>query len=227
MWDSILYYLSEEGIKEFFAQYAYRPGFVYTGIVIFMTASSFGFPLPEEVILVSSGFIAYMAMNPQLYPPPTMDSVAVNVYVLALVCFLSVILSDFLVYLIGRYFGETLMKTKFFKNKIGMKRFEQINHWFHKYSNWACGMFRFMPGIRFPGHLSCGFLKVPLWKFIGIDGTAALLSVPTQVLLVAFNGEIIIARMKQFKLIIFGVITVFIIGILIKKWIAKKKMANA
>jgi membrane protein DedA with SNARE-associated domain len=52
--------LSPEGLLTFFSAYAYEPTWVYTFIVIFMFASSFGFPAPEELVLVSSGLVAYL-----------------------------------------------------------------------------------------------------------------------------------------------------------------------
>ena len=42
---------------EFFAAYAYQPMLVYSFIVLFMTASSFGLPIPEEMTLVSAGLV--------------------------------------------------------------------------------------------------------------------------------------------------------------------------
>jgi len=45
-------------------------------------------------------------------------------------------------------------------------------------------------------------MKVPIWKFLLIDGGAAFISVPTQVILVATYGEVIVSELKRFKLIV-------------------------
>lgn len=201
----------------FFKDYAYNPVAVYSFIVAFMTLSSFGLPIPEEMTLVSAGLVAYMAMHPDKFPPPSPDAVGVDLTILCIVCFVSVLGSDLVIYFIGRTFGPKLVKSEFFNKKIGEKNFQRINKIFLKYSHWACGLFRFTPGVRFPGHMTCGLMGVPLWKFIAIDGTAALLSVPTQVLLVAFYGEVILAKIKEFKLILAG-----IIGVLIVVWLLRK-----
>lgn len=214
---------SEETLWQFFSQYAYDPYTVYASVVLIMTASSFGLPIPEEVTLVSCGLIAYMAQNPDIYPPPTPGAVGVNLYTLAIVCFLSVLLSDILIYFLGRFFGKKIIKTKFFLRVVGEERLVGVNKWFKKYGHWACGLFRFTPGIRFPGHMSCGMLDVPLHKFLLIDGSAALISVPTQVLLVAFYGEVILDKMKEFKLIFFGVIVFAVIAAFTIRHFKKKK----
>ena len=204
-------------IIQFFAQYAYEPTLVYSFIVLFMTASSFGLPIPEEMTLVSAGLVAYMARNPDLYPPPTPGAEGVNLTLLAIVCFVAVLGSDILIYFLGRLFGKKLIRTKFFNNNIGQARFNKINKIFQKYSYWACGLFRFTPGIRFPGHMSCGLMGIPLWKFITVDGIAALISVPTQVLLVAFYGDVILDKFKEFKLVLAGIVAALIIIWLLKK----------
>lgn len=209
--------MSEAAILEFFGSYAYQPYMVYLFIIGFMTASSFGLPIPEEMTLVSAGLVAYMAQNPDQYPPPTPDAQGVNLAVLSIVCFLAVICSDVLIYTIGRVWGQKVVKSAFFNKQIGQERFQKINKIFNKYSYWACGIFRFTPGVRFPGHMTCGLMGVPLWQFLLVDGTAALISVPTQVLLVATYGEVILEKIAEFKIYI-----AIIIGILAVLWIIKK-----
>lgn len=201
----------------FFSQYAYQPNLVYMFIVVFMTASSFGLPIPEEMTLVSAGLVAYMARHPDLYPPPYPGAEGVNLFVLTALCFFAVLGSDILIYTLGRVFGKKLIRTELFNRTIGEKRFGKINKIFQKYSYWACGLFRFTPGVRFPGHMTCGLMGIPLWKFILVDGLAALVSVPTQVLLVAFYGEIILAKITEFKIVL-----VLLISGIIGIWIIKK-----
>lgn len=220
--------MPEFDIVQFFSQYAYEPYTVYSFIILFMTASSFGLPIPEEMTLVSAGLVAYMARNPELYPPPTPDAVGVNLTLLAIICFIAVLGSDVLIYFLGRFFGKKIIRTKFFNNNIGQARFNKINKIFQKYSFWACGLFRFTPGIRFPGHMSCGLMGIPLWKFMTIDGIAALISVPTQVLLVAFYGDVILTQFKKFKLILLGIIGAVIVFWLLKRLyiFIQKRRAN-
>lgn len=206
-------------IVEFFSHYAYQPYLVYSFIILFMTASSFGLPIPEEMTLVSAGLVAYMARNPIEYPPPYPDAHGVNLTILATLCFFAVLGSDLLVYFIGRRFGERLKKSKFFNKRIGKENFAKIDKVYKKFGYFAPGLFRFTPGVRFPGHLSCGIMKVPLKQFLLVDGFAALFSVPTQVLLVAFYGEIILGKLKEFKLIIISILLIVFSIWLIKKCI--------
>lgn len=213
--------MSESAILEIFSNYAYQPYLVYTIIILFMTASSFGLPIPEEVTLISAGLVAYMALHPAIYPPPTPDAEGVNLVVLSAVCFVAVLGSDIVIYTIGRVYGQKVVKSKFFNKHVSVERFKQINKIFNKYSYWACGIFRFTPGIRFPGHLTCGLMGVSFWQFLLIDGFAALISVPTQVLLVAHYGEVILDKIKEFKLVLFGIIALTVLIFVAKKMINK------
>lgn len=204
--------MSEQYIFDFFAGYAYEPLYVYSFVILFMLASSFGLPIPEEITLISVGVVAHMARVPELYPPPYPGAEGVNLFTLATVCFVAVVGSDLLIYFLGKVYGKKIVRTKLVMNRIGQERFNKINDFFHKYSYWACGIFRFTPGIRFPGHLSCGMMGIPLWKFLLVDGIAALVSVPTQVILVAIYGQVILAKISEFKIVIvsfFGAIILF------------------
>lgn len=217
-----MFNLNEASLLSFFSQYAYQPMYVYGFIVMFMLASSYGLPIPEELVLVSAGLVAYMAHNPAKFPPPYPGAEGVNVVTLCIVSFLAVFLSDLQVYLIGKYFGARIIKTKFFQKQVAGEGFNKINEFFQKYGGLACGIFRFTPGLRFPGHLSCGLLGIPLWKFVVIDVLAAGLSVPTQVYFVATYGDIILDKLAEFKLIVLCIVAVIAVIWLLRRLYLKK-----
>lgn len=217
---------SPDALLAFFSQYAYEPALVYGFIICFMTASSFGFPIPEELVLVSAGLVAYMSHNPQEFPPPYPGAEGVNIFTLCLVCLLAVMGSDFLVFLIGKFFGGKIIKTKFFQKQVAGQSFNTINSFFQKYGGLACGIFRFTPGLRFPGHLSCGLLGIPVWKFLLIDGFVALISVPTQVYFVATYGKVILDHLAEFKMYVLAGLAVIALIWLGRKIYQKNTQAN-
>jgi len=182
-----------------------------------MVASSFGLPIPEELTLISAGLVAYMAKNPDLYPPPYPGATGVDTVTLCLVCFFAVFFSDTMVYLLGKFFGAKIIKTKFFQKQVAGAGFDRINSWFQKYGGLAAGIFRFTPGLRFPGHLSCGLLGISIWKFLAIDAFVAAISVPTQVYLVSTYGDVILSKLTQYK-----IFALEVVGVLVVLWILKK-----
>jgi membrane protein DedA with SNARE-associated domain len=217
----------ETAIGDFFAHYAYYPFWIYGGILFFMLASGFGLPLPEEVVLLSSGFIGYMALNPDQYPPPSPDSPVVNVYVLASVAFLAVILSDYLIFFLGQRYGLRILRSRFFSRLIKPTAVTRMQKWIGKYGYFACVVFRFTPGLRFPGHLMCGAMGLSPIRFLMIDGTAALLTVPTQVLLLAFYGKDIMHYLRQFKIFLLVILAIGLLIYLVRNnLVERRKLAT-
>lgn len=214
---------SEAGLLNFFAQFAYEPEKVYTFVGVFMLMASFGLPIPEELTLISVGLVANMAMHPDLYPPPYPGAEGINVITLCIVCFFAVFLSDLVVYTIGKVFGTKIIKTKFFQKQVAGSGFDRMNSFFQKYGGFAAGIFRFTPGLRFPGHLSCGLLGMPLWKFCLIDGGAALLSVPTQVYVVGHYGQVVLHYLKEVKIVLIILLAIAFFVWLGRRYYLKRK----
>jgi membrane protein DedA with SNARE-associated domain len=201
------------------APYAYEPMGVYLFLVVMMLLSAVGFPIPEEVTLVSIGILAYMGANPDKFPPPFSGAPFVHPKTAAIVAFLAVLLSDVLIFSIGRFFGPKVFKWNLVKRFISDESRQRIEQWTRKYGSWACGLFRFTPGIRFPGHLACGMVGFPVWKFIVIDGIAALISVPTQILIIAHYGEDILGILRKFKFVL--LLLFIVIGVIY--WVRRRK----
>lgn len=208
---------ANEPIFQWMSQFAYQPGIVYAALIGMMALSAVGFPLPEEVTLISVGILAFMGAHPQHFPPPYEGAPVVSVHMASAVAFTAVICSDFFIYFLGRFFGRKLLYhprvSRFFPEHV-MKKVED---WTHKYGAYACGIFRFTPGLRFPGHLVTGMMKYPAWKFLVIDGMAALISVPTQIYLLAHYGEPILKYLRQFKIVLFAVLALVLVYFLVKK----------
>jgi membrane protein DedA with SNARE-associated domain len=213
----------EEVITHVFSQYAYSPFLVYGALCLFMVLSAFGLPIPEEVVLISASFVAYMALNPQLYPPPSPDAIGVNVYVLAVVAFLAVVGSDFLIYFLGKKVGPRLFRMKFFSRLVSDSALDRIQSWTRRYGYWAVILFRFTPGVRFPGHLMCGAMGLSPWRFLAIDTIAAGFSVPTQVLLVSFYGKEILQQLGRFKLVLLSVLAVLFVIFMVRRLREKRR----
>jgi len=210
---------SEQDVLNWFTQYAYQPALVYLAIFLLMLASGFGLPAPEEITLVSAGLVCYFGSRPDLYPPPYEGAVAVNAYVTAGVAFFSVLFSDCLVFFLGRRFGGQFLRSRY--TTRFRARMDDVAKWTKKYGMWAAGAFRFTPGLRFPGHFACGMMGLSTAKFVMVDALAAGISVPTQVLLVAFYGEHILIYFKQFKIVL-AVIIALVAGYYLARWLRRR-----
>ncbi len=110
------------------------------------------------------------------------------------------------------------MRLRPLKRLLNPRRMKRIEHWSSKYGAFAAGIFRFTPGLRFPGHFMCGATKLSFTKFAMVDGTAALLSVPTQVLFIAFYGDKILAVLKQMKIVILILVLIAFVYLIVKRF---------
>ena len=191
---------SDVEITTFIAQYAHSPFLVYTIVSVMMFLSSFGLPLPEEVTIIALGLMVHMGKYPDLYPPPAgVEFQPLNLYTAMTVCFFAILISDFIVYWIGRKFGSSPVVHKLFRRFLGEHSLEKSRTMIHKHRFLVPAIFRFTPGVRFPGHMSCGMMGISAWTFLLADGFAALISVPTQVYLFATYGEVILSTIKVVK----------------------------
>ena len=207
----------EQSIMNFLLTAAYDP-FLFYGVIIFLMAlATLGLPVSEEMVIISAALGAYMAAHPELYPPPatiSIDQLPVSTTGTAIVCFLAVFITDLLVYMIGLLFRNTVINSTLFKKTISTKRKDRIDLWMQRYGSFASGMFRFTPGLRFIGYLTCGISRIPIHKFILVNGSVALLMVPSQVFLISIYGEKIIEHIEMMALIFGIIVTTAIITII-------------
>jgi membrane protein DedA with SNARE-associated domain len=123
-----------------------------------------------------------------------------------------------LIYWLGRTAGPRLLKTKFFSRVLPPATTERVGRWVNAYGYWTVLIFRFTPGIRFPGHLMCGAMGLRRARFIAVDFLAAGVSVPTQVLLMSFYGEEILGELKRYKLIALAILATVLVVFIFRKW---------
>lgn len=200
----------EDLLFELLREYTYQPITVYLLVTLVMFLSSFGLPIPEEVSIISLGILSHIGANPDLYPPPYPDAPHVDVYMAMAVCVLSVFLSDLMVYTIGRSFGSAIFASDWFQRIVPEKKLNKIKFWARKWGSIVPGLFRLIPGVRFPGHMMCGALGISRVIFVAVDLVVIFLIIPTQIYLIYTFGETITGMIKNFQSVI-GVIGVFVI----------------
>lgn len=208
---------SEEAIFAYLSNYAYQPLMTYAIIIMMMVLSAFGLPIPEEVTIITVAILSHMGANPDLFPPPYPGAPTINPWVASTVCVAAVLFSDIVVYSIGHRSGKLLEKSPRFEKIFKNGKMNKIQNLTHRYGVWAVFLFRFMPGVRFPGHLFCGMMDLKLWKFILMDLFAALVSIPTQLVLVSIYGRDILATLYKFKVYLAWGLGLFILFAITKK----------
>jgi membrane protein DedA with SNARE-associated domain len=171
-------------------------------IFLLLIACGFGLPMPEDVILVTAGILA--ARNITDYS------------MTQFVCFTGVILGDLTVFLIGKRFGPVIKSRGVFRRIFTPERDAQVARIFNTWGLKVIFAARFMPGLRMPVFLTAGTWQVPTWKFLALDGGAAILSVPLWIMLGhAFGSRLeeLAVVMNRFQSVLLGLTAVVVLSV--------------
>jgi len=186
----------------------------YLAMFAILIACGFGFPMPEDIILITGGILAARGVT---------DLMTTHV-----VCFAGVIIGDCVVYWIGRKFGPTVKSKSVFKKIFTPERDAKVAAIFRRYGDKVIFMARFMPGLRMPVFLTAGTWQVPPWKFLALDGSAALISVPIWILIghaFGSNLEELESFLSRFQVGFYAVLAL-IIAILVVFAVRRQRKSN-
>jgi membrane protein DedA with SNARE-associated domain len=128
----------------------------YLGIVLFLTLTGIGLPVPEEVPIVAAGVASRTGGLHWYYALPA--------------CLLGALLGDSLMYAIGRFFGEKVLKAHpWWSGFLTAERERTIEDLIKKHGIKAFFVARFLVGLRSPFYLTAGILKVKYRWFLFAD----------------------------------------------------------
>ena len=212
-------------VASWFTQYAFQPEMVYIGIFVFMLLSSFGLPIPEEIVLITTALLTHIAQNESMNQAlgiPIGES-RLKVDILIMVFMFSVVFTDFVIYILGRSFGPKILNKMVYLKLVKQRNINKVQKLIDKYGAWMVCVFRFVPGFRFVVHISCGAFRISVWKFMLADILVVIISIPSQILLIYFYGEEMIYYLSKFKITIIGVLitlgTFWILKVLFNKFL--------
>ncbi|GLQ98518.1 DedA family protein [Dyella mobilis] len=148
----------------------------YAAVFIALLLCGAGIPLPEDITLVAGGVIAGLGYA--------------NVHTMAAVTMVGVLLGDAAMFLLGHHFGEHMLQWKPIALLMPPRRYAKMQEKFERYGNRLMFFARFLPGMRTAVYITAGAThRVSFWRFLLLDGTAALISVPFWVYLGYFGAD--------------------------------------
>ncbi|MFN7095222.1 MAG: DedA family protein [Burkholderiales bacterium] len=202
----ILYYLIE-----FFTNYG------YFAVFFVLVACGFGLPIPEDITLIAGGVICALSSGNGSHLDP---------HVMVGVSLLGVVIGDGTMFLLGRKLGPKICRVPGLKHIITKNTYAKIQEKAHRYGDKILFIARFLPGLRAPIFVTAGIShKVPLWKFLLMDGSAALISVPIWVYLGYFFAndlDQVLHWVKQSEVLIISGVVILIVGFMGVKWLRKR-----
>ncbi|POB00691.1 DedA family protein [Chromobacterium sinusclupearum] len=189
-------------------------GYGYVAVFAVLLVCGFGVPIPEDITLVAGGVISGLGYT--------------NVHYMFVVGMAGVLVGDGCMFMAGRIFGQKVLRFKPIARILTQERFEAVQEKFEKYGNWVLFVARFLPGLRSPIFITAGMTRrVPYWRFLLMDGFAALISVPVWVYLGyygAANRDWLMMMVHRGQAGILSVVALLLLGVGFV-WYRRRRMA--
>lgn len=149
--------------------------FTYSGIFLFLMLTVFGFPFPEDAVLLLSGAVVSQGV--------------IRVIPTLCISYVGVVAGDLILYYIGRRYGILIVKHHRFRRIINEARMKRAGRWFHKWGYLMVFFGRHLIGVRAQVFLCAGIFKLSARRVILYDSLSALIGVPLMIYLGYFFGS--------------------------------------
>jgi len=187
----------------------------YSAIIGLLLICGLGVPLPEDITLIGAGILS------------ALGSISLTGAMLA--GFFGVMAGDAFLFTIGRIYGRRAFDLPVIRTIMTQRRIALAERKIMRNSHFICFTARFLPGLRSPIFLMSGIMGVRPLVFYGLDGFAALISVPIWVLVGHWVGENIDHAFKlaeRIQLSLGAVIVIAIIGYVVFRRVRKRRRAH-
>ncbi len=197
-------------------------------IFLALVLCGFGLPIPEDVVLVTGGVLAWLASDldtataaGMLHDP--------GLAAMALAGLAGILTGDSVIYLAGRTLGARIAEFRPLRRLVTPAKMEAVQARIRRRGNVVVMIARFLPGLRAPTYFAVGHAKLPYWEFLLFDGAAALVSAPLWVCLGFYFGSNIEEAARaatQFGHLILAAVLVVAVALGIRWWQRHKAAAG-
>lgn len=171
----------------------------YSAIVGLLLLCGLGLPLPEDITLIAAGILSALGSISFI------GAVVVGLF--------GVLAGDAFLYTMGRTYGRRAFDLPFIRSVMTPRRIALAERKIIRNSYFICFTARFLPGLRSPIFLMSGIMGVRPMVFYGLDGFAALISVPLWVWVghwVGMNLDTALKVAERIQLSVAGIIILFV-----------------
>ena len=138
--------------------------FTYAGIFLVLFVAGLGVPIPEEIPIVAAAALASRGI--------------VRWWIALPVCVVAVVAGDVVLYWIGHHWGERILEWRLVRRILTRSREAMLLEGYRRHGVKIVFTARHIMGLRAAAFLTAGIAKFPFWKFLAVDGGAAIVSVP-------------------------------------------------
>jgi membrane protein DedA with SNARE-associated domain len=166
----------------------YSLQFGYGFVFVVLVLCGFGLPMPEDVILVTGGVLAWLESDLDVATASGMIRDR-GLLVMIAVGLAGILAGDSVIFLAGRRFGVRVADFRPLRRLITPEKLEKVEKLMRRRGNIVVVIARYLPGIRAPTYFTAGHAGLPYWEFLLFDGAAALISAPLWVCLGFYFGS--------------------------------------
>jgi membrane protein DedA with SNARE-associated domain len=190
----------------------------YQGVFFALIAAGFGFPIPEELPVITAGVLVGH------------EDTTLQWYIMLPVVMAGVVIGDGILYAIGRLWGRRLLQLQWVQRKwVPPEKRAEIEKNFADRGIMVLLGARLLPGIRTPIFIMAGVLRVPFGRFLFADAIYAIPMVNvlfwisymlTDQVLVIFN------KINEYRPLVVVAILSGVAGALIQKYILGRHVST-
>jgi membrane protein DedA with SNARE-associated domain len=175
--------------------------FIYLFIFFGLFAGGLGAPIPEDLLLLLGGFLAWAGYT--------------DLYITIAISVVGAVVGDYVVFYLGRKWGSNVLTHPRFRRWLTRRRLSKIHDYFERYGGKTVFFARFFAGFRVAVYLVAGSIRMNAQKFVMTDLCGALLSVPLVTLLGYFlSGKVdtLLRTISGVRILAGVVLLLFILG---------------
>ncbi len=200
----------------------------YVFVFGMLVLCGFGLPMPEDVILVTGGVLAWLASPVESVSWGTL-LVDRGLHAMMLVGLAGILAGDSVIYWAGRRLGARVAEFRLLRRIVPPDKLEQVEKLLRRRGNVVVVIARYLPGLRAPTYFTVGHSHLPYWQFLLFDGLAALISAPLWVALGFWFGDDIeraaleASRFGHYILLALGVV----LAALAFRWLQRRRAGSS
>ena len=132
----------------------------YAGLFVLLMMGGFGFPVPEDLVLLTCGALISAGA---LDPLPALLTV-----------YLGMLVSDFVLFSVGGKYGPRVIEKKRFRGLLPPGRFDALKRSFDRWGVLVIIAGRHLAGLRAQIFLAAGISGMRRYKFVAADAVSSL-----------------------------------------------------
>jgi membrane protein DedA with SNARE-associated domain len=139
------------------------------GVVAALLAAGIGIPIPEDLSLLTAGYLAWKGDEPLVVLIPA--------------CLAAIVIGDCSLYWLGRTFGPRITQHRFLRHRLTPKRLLRVEGYFLRHGAKTILVSRFAAGARAFFYITAGAMRMSFARFVLFDALGAGVSATAWILI--------------------------------------------